>query len=140
MMKISKYFTFYEATITKKPGNNEPSGDHIKNILYSANKLDKVREAIGKAIIPTSWFRSKEINNLAGGSKTSAHLSGYAIDFIVNGMTNYDICKAIIKLGIDFDQLIDETKDGKKWVHISFDPRNRKEWLIFNGEQYTSVE
>ena len=46
-------------------------------------------------------------------------------------MTPYELCKRVIGMNIDFDQIIYEYG---RWMHISFDPANRKEVLTkFEG-------
>ena len=61
-----------------------------------------------------------------GGSSTSAHCRGEAVDFTAPAFgTPKEICKAIIKSGIVFDQLIFEGA----WVHIAFDATPRRSVL-----------
>ena len=98
--------------------------------------MEQVEQALGKKAIIDSAFRSPQVNKKVGGSPTSAHLDGDAVDFFVYGMTTREICKAIIKAGIKFDQLIEEDKNGKQWVHISFAAAARDQYLIFTKEKY----
>jgi hypothetical protein len=92
--------------------------------------MNRVREVLDKPVNVNSWFRSEAVNNKVGGSSTSSHLTGYAIDFYVKGLTNQEICDLIDAAGIEYDQLIDEFNGYTYWIHISFDPRMRKERLI----------
>ncbi len=49
------------------------------------------------------------------------------MDFTCVGFgTPYEICKALMASGIQFDQLIHEKR---VWVHISFDPKARQQVL-----------
>jgi putative chitinase len=92
--------------------------------------MNQIREALGKPINVNSWFRSAKVNAAVGGAKTSGHLTGFAIDCWVKGMTNEEFCDFIDDLGIEYDQMIDEFNGQSYWVHISFDPRARGQRLV----------
>jgi hypothetical protein len=124
------YFSDTETTITDTGLSNTPSDIQKNNINKARLEMNKIREVLGSPVNVNSWFRSEKVNNTVGGAKTSAHLSGYAIDFWVKGMTNKEICDAIDASGIKYDQLIDEYNGNKYWVHISFDPKMRQQRLI----------
>lgn len=124
------YFTDKETAVTTTGLANIPNTEQKANIDIARIKMNKVREVIDKPVNVTSWFRSKEVNAKVGGSSTSSHLTGYAIDFYVRGMTNREICDAIDAAGIKYDQLIDEFDGVRYWVHISFDPKMRNQKLI----------
>ena len=68
-----------------------------------------------------SAFRTFEENEACGGSKTSQHLTGDAIDLIPYGTSVTDFISKIKKSGFEYDQLI----QYRNFVHISF-PRARK--------------
>lgn len=101
----------------------------------------------------TSGFRSEELNNAIGGSKTSAHSLGYAADIVpANGkMEEFkEFVKAELKdyTYIDyslqtyhFDQCIDERNaSGAEWVHLGLmnaKGEMRKQFLITtDGKTY----
>lgn len=137
------YFTMQEILKTNTGLPNVPSRQQSENLLYTRDKMDKVREVIGRAVNVNSWFRSPEVNKATGGVPTSGHLTGYCVDFWVKGMTNQEICDLLDKAGIEYDQLIDEFNGSTYWVHISFDPRARGQRLKarkINGKMhYTTV-
>lgn len=135
-MKLTEHFTLEELTRTDTGIKNTPLKSEIDNLQVLANGLESIRKVINKPIVISSGFRCKALNRAVGGVDTSAHVLGYAADFTVSGLTNKDICEAIIKAGIKFDQLIDENKNGRQWVHISFDPFMRMEWLIYSNGKY----
>lgn len=124
------YFTDAETTATDTGLPNIPDAVQQVNIEHTRQQMNRVRVAIGKPVNVNSWFRSAPVNSAVGGSKTSAHLSGYAVDFWVRGLTNEQICDMINAAEIQYDQLIDEFNGSKYWVHISFDPRMRGQRLI----------
>jgi hypothetical protein len=67
----------------------------------------------------TSGYRCSILNALVGGSKTSRHVMGLAIDFIAPFFgTPLLVCKAIIESPIEFDQIIYE----HTWVHFGLSP------------------
>ena len=135
---MSEHFSYDELTKTSTGLDNIPNESELANLNVLANGLELVRAAIGKPININSAFRSEAVNKAIGGAANSAHLLGYAADITINGMTNESICNAIYKAGIQFDQMIDENK-GSQWVHISFDPKHRMQWLKFVDGQYKTV-
>lgn len=135
-MQLSPHFSLAELTVTHENLDNTPNPAQIAHLRVLASGLELVRKALGKPMRITSGFRSKEVNAAIGGAVNSAHLSGIAADFVVEGMTNKEICPALIKAGIKFDQVIDEDRNGSQWVHVSFDPSMRQQYLIFNNGTY----
>lgn len=92
------------------------------------NVLDPLREAWGKPIRVTSGYRCQKLNRLVGGAATSQHLYGQAADLSVGGKRdNRRLFELVRRLGLPFDQLIDEK--GYAWVHVSYSPRNRRQVL-----------
>ena len=130
-----KFFTLRELTKSdtaiRKGIKNVPSKSEEDNLIALVeNILDPLREAYGKPIIVTSGYRCEELNRLIGGSKTSQHKSGQAVDIRTITDTpeeNKKLYDLIIKLNLPFDQLIDEYNFD--WVHVSYSPKNRKQIL-----------
>lgn len=88
--------------------------------------LDPLRVRLGRPVIVTSGYRPPALNPLVGGSSTSQHTLGQAADIQVPGMTPDQVCEAIIRAGLPYDQLIDEFSS---WVHVSYGPRHRRQFL-----------
>jgi putative chitinase len=135
-VKLSPHFTLEELTVTNKPLDNSPSNAILEVLRTTAFYMEQVREVLGNvAIKVNSGYRSPEVNKAVGGSKTSAHLFGYAVDFTASGHTPYTIANVLARSDIKFDQLIFEGT----WVHISFDPKMRREVLTAhrNGDTTT---
>lgn len=130
-----KFFTLRELTKSdtaiRKGIKNVPSKSEEDNLIALVeNILDPLREAYGKPIIVTSGYRCEELNRLIGGSKTSQHRSGQAVDIrtvIDTPEENKKLYDLIIKLNLPFDQLIDE--HNFDWVHVSYSPKHRKQIL-----------
>ena len=125
-MKISKYFDERE-TIVSAAGErlkikNVPSRDEKDNILYTASRMDLIREYLGIPLIVLSWFRCEELNVAVKGSKTSAHRFGLAVDVYSTKLSSKAIYEKLIEAQtkgiIQFDQLIYYPKQN--FVHIGF--------------------
>ena len=125
-MKLTPHFTLEEFTVTSKPLDNTPSKEMVEVLRTTAFYMERVRELLGNvAIKVNSAYRSQAVNKAVGGSKASAHTLGYAVDFTAYGHTPLTIANTLAKSDLKFDQLIYEGT----WVHISFDPKMRREIL-----------
>lgn len=140
-MKISKYVSYEESiksqTAERKGINNQPDTEQTENMKYVAkNVFDKVREYIGGPLYVSSFFRCPALNKAIGGSSTSQHMKGEAID-IDHPKLNKKVFDYIRK-NLEFDQLIWEfgDDDSPAWVHVSLrrDGKNKKEVLIAYSE------
>lgn len=141
--KLSENFTLQEATrsatATRHGVQNNPTAAELELLKYAAQKMEHVREVLdNRPILISSWFRSHRVNQLVGGSKTSAHLSGLAIDFTARGYGTLErTCAALMaaKEELQYDQLILEPS----WVHIGFVAEGNKprlQDLTYTGHSY----
>ena len=107
------------------------------NVERTAQMLERVRAWLGnRPLRITSWYRCKALNTAIGGSKTSAHMRGLAVDFKPSlDWTLYAAFEELAKSDIPFDQLIEEsTRDGARWIHIGFsEGKPRREVLRAEG-------
>lgn len=137
MSKISKYFSEKETTVSSTGDRlgikNIPNEQEKKNILYTANRMDKVREYLGVGLMTLSWFRCEELNNAVGGSKTSAHRFGLAVDVYSGAMSAREIFERLVhaqKKGLlSFDQIIYYPKQN--FVHCGFKLNESQERGMF---------
>jgi len=129
-MQITQHLNLAELTrseTAKRKGiSNMPNPHHLENLKNLAiNIFEPIRRNFGQPIHISSGYRSKELNTAIGGSLTSQHCSGEAIDIDMdnssNGITNKQVFE-YIKQHLNFDQLIWEfgTKDNPDWVHVSY--------------------
>jgi hypothetical protein len=119
-VNLTPHFTLEEAETTshRNLDNSIPNG-LIGAVLKTAEKMEIVREILGKPIHINSWYRSPQVNVAVGGTMRSQHSKGEAVDFICPAFgTPILVVKELVKhtKKLDFDQLIYE----HSWVHISF--------------------
>jgi hypothetical protein len=147
-MKLSKNLSLAEvtksATAKRRGIANEPTIDHLESLKAVAeNIFQPIREEFMCPIFISSGYRSEALNEAIGGSKTSQHSKGEALDLdadVYGVITNADIFNFVLDR-LDFDQLIWEfgTDENPDWVHVSFkkEGRNRMQVLkavLVNGK------
>ena len=125
---ISKHISYkegvYSTTATRRGINNTPDDDQLNSMETLAEEVfEPLREYVNGPIKINSFFRCPELNKAIGGSYTSQHCKGQAMDI------DDTFCKATnaemyhwIKDNLDFDQMIWEfgNDDNPDWVHISY--------------------
>ena len=160
-MNLSPHFTLGELTKTKHvtPDGNIPSHVVIENLKricenwledlrYSYNTLyvwnveggmrnENTHEAEeDEPIIINSGYRSPAVNKLAGGSNTSNHLTGCAVDIRCAGKEQM-IRYASILLDIadgtkqEFDELLLEQHGSVCWLHFAVRPQGNRRRIEF---------
>ena len=136
-MKLSPHLDLSEvirSDSAKRNGiSNMPTEEHIANFMLLAEKIfEPIREHFCVPIRISSGYRSKELNAKIGGSATSQHCKGQAVDIDMDGtsLTNKQVFD-YIKDNLPFDQLIWEfgNEDNPDWVHVSYVPNGRKQIL-----------
>ncbi|WP_293676928.1 D-Ala-D-Ala carboxypeptidase family metallohydrolase [uncultured Phenylobacterium sp.] len=126
--KLTAHFALEELACTQhREIDNRPPPDVVATLRTTAARMEDVRRLLGGRIISvSSGYRCPELNRAVGGARTSAHLTGRAVDFNCYGFGSpRDVCRALANSPIGFDQLIEEGG----WVHLSFDPRMRRRIL-----------
>jgi hypothetical protein len=127
-MQLSENLSLAEVirseTAKRKGVSNMPTLEHIENFKKLAeNIFQPIREHFGKPIHISSGYRSAALNKAIGGSKTSQHCSGEAVDIDMDGtsITNAQIFN-YVKDNLVFDQMIWEfgTDKNPDWVHVSY--------------------
>lgn len=140
-IQLTQHFSLEELTTT----TNKKLRD--KNYRYGLQKMtqinilahfaEQVRLIVGCPMQITSGIRCEELNTLVGGSKTSQHLKGEAIDFIP---TKIKIKTAFDKLknsNLEFGQLIIEKSGIKEWIHISIG--TKRQILKYANGKYSVI-
>lgn len=138
-MQLSKHLLLAEvmrSESAKRLGiSNMPTAQHLENFKKLAeNVFEPIRNHFNIPIHISSGYRSQALNAAIGGSLTSQHCKGEAIDIDMDGtsITNKQVFD-YIKDNLNFDQLIWEfgSASNPDWVHVSYasSGKQRKEVL-----------
>jgi len=139
MKNISDHVSYKEATrstTAKRLGiSNEPTIEHTYNMqVLAENVFEPLRSHVGKPICINSMYRSEDLNKAVGGSMTSQHCKGQAMDIDdkYGHATNAEMFD-FIRDNLNFDQMIWEFGDGENpdWIHVSYisEDKNRNKML-----------
>lgn len=142
-MQLSEHLSLAEVTRSdsaKRRGiSNMPTPAHIENFkLLAENVFEPIRKHFGKPIHISSGYRSDALNKAIGGSKTSQHCTGEAIDIDMDGSAHGITNKMVfdyIKDNLNFDQLIWEfgTASNPDWVHVSYESTGKQRKQILRA-------
>ena len=128
-MKLSEHFSLAELTKSSHAEvYNVPSHVAIENLKRVCEWLEELRAPVGVPIIINSGYRSPQLNKRVGGSATSNHLTGCAVDIRVDGIEQAIRYAAILlniadDIGKDFDEiLIEKNRYGAMWLHFAVRP------------------
>ena len=142
-MKISEHLDLSEVTRSesaKRKGiSNEPTAEHLENFKKLAeNIFEPIRNHFNVPIHISSGYRSKALNTSIGGSLTSQHCSGEAIDIDMDGSSNGVTNKMVfefIKSNLNFDQMIWEfgNSNNPDWVHVSYESTGKQRKQILKA-------
>lgn len=131
-----KHFTLTEltrsATARRLGIDNTPPPQVVAALTQLVdNILDPLREAWGAPLYVTSGYRCAALNHAVGGVVHSQHILGQAADVTtgtING--NRRLWQLLQSLNLPVDQVINE--HGYRWLHISYSPRNRRQFFTIN--------
>lgn len=152
---VTENFNFkeliYSNTAEARGIDNTPNDTVHKNLVESCiNLWQPVRDILGAPMKISSGYRGPALNKIIGGSSTSAHTHGYAIDFTCPGFgTTKEVVKKIVtemkRLGIKWDQVILEyPKSANSWIHLGYKNRigqQRQQVLIIDkGTGYRTLD
>ena len=166
--KLSEHYTLGEMTKTSTGMMNIPSRVSIENLKRVCGWLEALRARYNlryvsppsdhpahpgtppnlggekdteEPIIISSGYRSPEVNRRVGGSATSNHLTGCAVDIRVAGIEQA-LRYAVILMDYadetrqDYDELlIERNKGGRYWVHFAVRPpksQNRRKTAMLS--------
>ena len=146
MTKISDHVSYkegiYSRTALRRGIDNTPGPDQLKCMMEIAeNVFEPLREWVGGPIKINSFFRGKKLNTAIGGSKTSQHMKGQAMDIddTFGHKTNAEMYY-YIKNNLIFDQMIWEFGDDNNpnWIHVSFvtHRKNRRKLTVAYKDEF----
>ncbi len=125
---ISEHISYKEGvrsnTAIRKGIDNTPNDEQLSCMEKIAEEVfEPLRTYVGGPIKINSFFRCPDLNKAIGGSATSQHCKGQAMDIddTFGKATNAEMYH-FIKDNLDFDQMIWEfgDDDNPDWVHISY--------------------
>lgn len=117
----------------------------LEQLRFRYNKLYPREDGLEEPVHINSGYRCPMLNAAVGGSPTSNHLTGCAVDIRCGDKDYYDRAKravryATILIGIahdegwDFDEIIIERLGTSWWVHFAVKPAgNRNKVTCITG-------
>lgn len=140
--KVSEHFTVHECTyLPKWDIHHIPSEIEQDNILKTVEKMELIREFLGKPIhvhcwirpvavnAPKSQYNGKNYNAVIGGAPLSAHVQGLAVDFHASGYMCSDI-RVILLPQLEKWNIRMENIEGN-WIHIDLYPVGKSKNRFF---------
>jgi zinc D-Ala-D-Ala carboxypeptidase len=124
-MKLSNKFSVADITksdTAKRRGFQEQFMPELRIIDNAKEVCINILDKIPHAFFITSFYRCKRLNRAIGGSATSDHMDGCAVDIDSQNDLNNKLIFDWIKDNCTFDQLIWEFGDNEHpdWVHVSY--------------------
>ena len=154
-INLSEHFTLGEVTKSRHTEiYNIPSHVAIENLKRVCGWLEELRFTYNslyclkpgedyetsknvEPIIINSGYRSPELNKRVGGSPTSNHLTGCAVDIRVAGIEQA-LRYAVILMDYadetkqDYDEiLIEKNSHGAIWLHLAVRPKDNRRKTMF---------
>lgn len=120
-------FTFDELCTTATGLPNTPTKNAKERLRYLAvNYLQPLRDWLGESVIIDSGYRSKAVNDAVGGSPTSYHLRGMAVDIRCRDIM--DVCRKahflqmrFVREGYGYIELFvaHRRQNDTWWIHLA---------------------
>ena len=126
--RISEHISLKEGikshTATRLSIDNTPRDLDLINMKTIAEKVfEPLREFVGGPIAINSFYRSPKLNSAIGGSTSSQHCIGCAMDIDdTYGYKTNEEMYHYIQENLDHDQMIWEFGDlnNPDWIHVSY--------------------
>lgn len=143
MERISEHISYKEGTrsITalRLGIDNTPDTYQFTNMqVVAENIFEPLRKWVRGPIKINSFLRVPDLNKAIGGSESSQHCQGRAIDIddSYGHKTNAEMFE-YIKKHLDFDQMIWEFGDDNNpdWVHVSYVSPDRNRGRCLRAER-----
>lgn len=112
----------------------------LKMMLGLGELLDRLPEDY--EIIITSGYRCKKNNEACGGSPTSKHMEGIAVDIVCKDLDVIGLFGVVKEVEIFDNGGIGVYLGRKEWLHIDLGRRRRwgyKDGNIFTAEEYAQI-
>lgn len=132
-MNLSKHVTVEEfcfsPTAIRAGIKNVMALQQLENATLLCEKVfEPLRSHVGKPIKINSGFRSPSLNRAIGGSSSSQHCKGQAMDLELHDKELFDW----IIDNLEYDQAIFEfgTEQQAAWFHISYSHNNNRKEVL----------
>jgi zinc D-Ala-D-Ala carboxypeptidase len=124
-MKLSEKFSLADVTrsdTATRRGFDEQFKPEQRVIDNAKEVCVNILDKIPQAFFISSFYRCKRLNRAIGGSATSDHMEGCAVDIDSQNNINNRIIFDFIRMNCKFDQLIYEfgNEFNPDWVHVSY--------------------
>jgi len=133
--ELSQYFAWDEPGVWPSDGGPIPMDVARTMVEVARAYMDPLRVAFGPIRV-TSWYRRPERNAAVGGSNTSAHLTGRAVDFVLlNGPNGYAAARRVADVlasrNLPWDQVIGY-ETGTHRQHLGIATNNGLQRMLVN--------
>lgn len=119
---MAKYFKESEYACKCGCGRADLSCDMLE-------RLDAIRELLGRPVIINSGYRCPEHNKKIGGTPESSHMLGYAVDIkAASSREKYEIISAAMKLEINRIGVY------SNFIHIDINPTKDNNVIWYGGK------
>jgi len=139
---LSPHFRLSECvaseTALRKGIANDPSADIVDHLRGSARELwEPARMLLGAPLVVSSGYRSESLNLAIGGSASSVHCAGYALDFRPAALPLDEAMRRIVASRLTWDQVIFEFG---RWLHLGWQSsagqQRHQALMIFEPDRY----
>lgn len=143
MERVSEHISYKEGTRSvtalRLGIDNTPDQYQLTNMqVIAENIFEPLRKWVRGPIKINSFLRVPDLNKAIGGSESSQHCQGRAIDIddSYGHKTNAEMFQ-YIKKHLDFDQMIWEFGDDNNpdWVHVSYVSPDRNRGRCLRAER-----
>ncbi len=111
-------------TARQRQIDNQPSDEVGEELEMTACKLNVIglyAHMMGATIQVTSGYRCEELNKIVGGVKTSLHMQGRAVDFVVSdNKIKHELYESLASQEARERLRICELIEHKTYIHIGF--------------------
>ncbi len=140
--RLTKHFNLYDFLASETALLMD-----IENVPHEAEvvpRLARLAELLLEPVLAqfntrpqiTSGYRCPALNERVGGSATSQHMMGCAVDFQLPGTNLLEVVNWM-KDTLDYDQLLLERSASERWIHVSYVAgANRKQVKWFDGHKW----
>jgi len=132
-MQLSEHFHLSEFvrsdTAARLDIRNVPPPEAVRRLhMLALRVLEPLRKAVGAPVHVSSGYRSAKLNEAIGGSPTSQHIRGEAVDIWTGAMDAADLHALIVSTVPEWDQLY--LHRGQNFVHVSYRVGNNRKQVL----------